>query len=167
MDLSPDGTRIAATRSPAGPIYILSLRREAMRQIQVKGWSNLLSLNWATDGNGLFVADGVQGGAVLLHVDLQGNARVLWKNHGGNWTPALPSVWDLSEELAVRNPIKGNAKIRVVEEVEELETDPQQALLPTGELRVFHDRKVGVEVTWAAEATVPLGESHSGAATWA
>jgi Tol biopolymer transport system component len=91
LDLSPDGTRIAATRSSSGPIYILSLRGEAMREIQVKGWSNLLSLNWATDGKGLFVADGVQGGAVLLHVDLQGNARVLWKNHGGNWTPALPS----------------------------------------------------------------------------
>ena len=91
LDLSPDGTRIAATRTPAGPIYILSLRGDAMRQIQVKGWRNLLSLNWATDGKGLFVADGVQGGAVLLHVDLQGNARVLWKNHGGNWTPALPS----------------------------------------------------------------------------
>jgi Tol biopolymer transport system component len=91
LDLSPDGSRIAATRSPAGSIYILSLRGEAMREIQVKGWSNLLSLNWAADGKGLFVANGVQGGAVLLHVDLQGNARVLWKNHGGNWTPAMSS----------------------------------------------------------------------------
>ncbi len=91
LDLSPDGTRIAAIRSPGEPIYILSLRGQVPQQIRVKGWNNLLSLNWAADGKGLFVSNGVHGGAVLLHVDLQGNARVLWKNDGGNWTPGLPS----------------------------------------------------------------------------
>jgi len=82
----------------------------------------------------------------------------------GRW---LLQVRDLPEELPVRNPAKGKAKIWVVEEVEELETYPQQALLPTGEPSAFHHRKVGVEVSWAAEAILPLGESHSGAATWA
>jgi serine/threonine protein kinase len=91
LDLSRDGTRIAAIRTPRGPIYIFSLRGQVPQQIQVKGWGNLLSLNWAADGKGLFVSSGVHGGAVLLHVDLQGNVRVLWKNDGGNWTPALPS----------------------------------------------------------------------------
>jgi hypothetical protein len=28
---------------------------------------------------------------VLLHVDLQGNAQVFWKNHGFNTTTARPS----------------------------------------------------------------------------
>jgi serine/threonine protein kinase len=90
--LSPDGTRVAATRTPSGPIYILSLPGEPPRQIRVKGWSNLLSVNWAADGKGLFVSSGIRGARVLLHVDLQGNAHPLWKNQGA-WgeTLAYPS----------------------------------------------------------------------------
>jgi Tol biopolymer transport system component len=90
--LSPDGTRVAATRTPSGPIYILSLRGEPPRQIRVKGWSNLLSVNWAADGKGLFVSSGIRGARVLLHVDLRGNAHPLWKNQGA-WgeTLAYPS----------------------------------------------------------------------------
>jgi hypothetical protein len=81
-ELSPDGARIAATRTPHGPIYILSLRGERTRQIRVKGWSNLESVTWAADGKGLFVSSGVRGARVVLHVDLQGNAYPLWKNAG-------------------------------------------------------------------------------------
>lgn len=80
--LSPEGARIAATRTPTGPIYILSLRGEAPKQIRVKGWSNLLSVNWTADGKGLLVSSGIRNAQVLLHVDLQGNAYPLWKNAG-------------------------------------------------------------------------------------
>jgi serine/threonine protein kinase len=82
LDLSPDGTRVAATLSPAGPIYILSLRGKATQQIHVKGWSNLLSLTWAADGKSLFVFSGKRKERALLHVDLQGNAHFLWENPG-------------------------------------------------------------------------------------
>jgi hypothetical protein len=80
FDLSPDGTRIAGFRSPAGPIYILSLRGMAAQEIRVKGWNNLKSLNWTADGKGLFVStdNDIPSGAALLHVDLQGDASVLW-----------------------------------------------------------------------------------------
>jgi Tol biopolymer transport system component len=85
LDLSADGARIAATRSPAGPIYILSTHGQAMQQIRVKGRSNLLAFTWAVDGKGLFVvAAGIRGGHVLLYVDLQGNAHVLWENAGAS-----------------------------------------------------------------------------------
>jgi serine/threonine protein kinase len=80
--LSPDGTRIAATRTPKEPIHILSLRGEAPQQIQVKGWSNLLSVNWTADGKGLLVSSAIRSAQVLLHVDLQGNAHPLWRNAG-------------------------------------------------------------------------------------
>ncbi|HET9306113.1 MAG TPA: protein kinase [Candidatus Sulfotelmatobacter sp.] len=91
-DLSPDGARVAATRSPAGPIYILSVRGESIREIKVNGWSNLQEFSWAADGRGLFLVAGVPGKHVLLHVDLQGNARVLWENAGASGeTLALPS----------------------------------------------------------------------------
>jgi len=91
-DLSPDGTRAAATRSPAGPIYILSVHGEPIREIKVNGWSNLQEFSWAADGRGLFLVVGVPGKHVLLHVDLQGNARILWENAGASGeTLALPS----------------------------------------------------------------------------
>ena len=92
LDLSPDGTRVAVTRSLAGPIYILSLGGQVLQQVQVKGWSNLQFLNWAADGKGLFVSAGVRNGKELLHVDLQGNAHALWEDSGGSaGTEAFPS----------------------------------------------------------------------------
>jgi Tol biopolymer transport system component len=84
FDISPDGTRVAITRTQAGPIYILSLTGEVIRQIQVKGWSNLQSFYWAADGKGLFVTAAIRNGREVLHVDLQGNAHALWENTGGS-----------------------------------------------------------------------------------
>jgi hypothetical protein len=91
LDLSPDGTRIAAIRSPEGPIQILSLNGQPTHEIQVKGWSSMHTLDWTSDGKGILVSNGSQGGAVVLHVDLRGKAAVLWKNPGVNWTPGLES----------------------------------------------------------------------------
>ena len=92
LDLSPDGTRVAATRTLAGPIYILSLDGEVLQRVRVKGWNNLQSLIWAADGKSLFVTVGIRNGRELLHVDLQGNAHVLWENTGGSGeTLAHPS----------------------------------------------------------------------------
>jgi eukaryotic-like serine/threonine-protein kinase len=90
--LSPDGTRIAATRTPEGPIYILSLQGRATEEVRVKGWSNILSVNWAANGKGLFVSSGTRQGRTLLHVDFQGNAHPLWQNTGASGeTLAMPS----------------------------------------------------------------------------
>jgi hypothetical protein len=92
LDLSPDGTRFAATRSASGPITIFSLHGEVIQEIHVKGWSNLLAFSWAADGKSLFAVVGIRGGRVVLHVDLQGNASVLWENIGGSGeTLAIPS----------------------------------------------------------------------------
>jgi Tol biopolymer transport system component len=91
IDLSPDGTRIAAIPSSKGPIQILSLRGQPQQEIQMKDWNRVHTLNWAADGNGILVSNSMQGGAAILHVDLRGNAQVMWKNPGVNWTPALES----------------------------------------------------------------------------
>ncbi len=92
LDLSPDGTRVAATRTLAGPIYILSLGGQVLQEVQVKGWSNLLNVIWAADGKGFFVTAGIHNGREILHVDLQGNAHTLWENTGGSAeTLAYPS----------------------------------------------------------------------------
>jgi DNA-binding winged helix-turn-helix (wHTH) protein/Tol biopolymer transport system component len=84
LDISPDGTRIAATRTLTSPIYILSLRGKLLQEIQVKGWSNLESFFWAADGKGLFVTSAIPNAKDVLYVDLRGNAYKLWENTGGS-----------------------------------------------------------------------------------
>jgi Tol biopolymer transport system component len=84
VELSPDGTRVAIIPSPTGPIYILSLRGQAMRQIHLRGWSDLMSLSWAADNKSLFVFSRSRQERALLHVDLQGNAHLLWENPGAD-----------------------------------------------------------------------------------
>jgi serine/threonine protein kinase len=81
-DLSPDGTRIAAIRSPAGPIYLLSLRGQPTQEIHVKGWSNLSEFIWAADGKSLYVTAVEHNRRIILHVDLLGNANVFWQTLG-------------------------------------------------------------------------------------
>lgn len=89
-DISPDGTRLALSRGPEGPIRILSLRGQPTQVIQVKGLDKMGSVYWAADGKGLYVSNGLNGGT-LSHVDLQGHAHVLWKSQGGVRTFGIPS----------------------------------------------------------------------------
>jgi Tol biopolymer transport system component len=91
VDLSPDGTRLATMMTPTSPIKILSLRHGSTQQVNVKGWSNFLGFRWAADGRFLFVVSGPRGQRTLLHVDLQGNAQVLWEGSGSADTLAIPS----------------------------------------------------------------------------
>jgi serine/threonine protein kinase len=89
--LSPDGTRIAVLNMMEGRIHILSLRRKATVDFPVKGWNSLDSLAWTADGKALFVSNQTEDASVLLHVNLQGNSQVLWKQEGGVGTVAIPS----------------------------------------------------------------------------
>jgi Tol biopolymer transport system component len=82
LDLSPDGTRIAYATNHEGPVHILFLRGEPSREIRISGWANLQDIEWA-GAKALLISNGVKGGEVLLHVDMQGNARLLWEQQGG------------------------------------------------------------------------------------
>jgi serine/threonine protein kinase/Tol biopolymer transport system component len=93
-DLSPDGTRIAFgewRETKQGLYHILSLRGEPPQDIQVKGWSNLEDVEWAANGKALLIGHGVEGGAVLLSVDLQGKAHVFGQMRGEHSTYVRPS----------------------------------------------------------------------------
>jgi eukaryotic-like serine/threonine-protein kinase len=90
-DLSPDGTRIAVVKNREGQVHILSLNGRAPQDITVKGWDTLTSAAWAADGKSLFVSSFNDRGPVILSVDLQGNARLLWEHLGGIDTYAVPS----------------------------------------------------------------------------
>lgn len=89
--ISPDGTRLATSRGPEGPIKILVLRSKREQVIQVPGLHDLRLLSWTGDGRGLFVINGVKDGTVLQHVDLQGHAQVLWKCAGSQQCDFSPS----------------------------------------------------------------------------
>jgi Tol biopolymer transport system component len=89
-ELSPDGTRIAIQRRDAPEIYVLSIATHTVKTIKVKGWTNGISVDWDSDGAGFFICT-LQPRAVLLHVDLEGNATPLWEPKGSNTTWALPS----------------------------------------------------------------------------
>ena len=90
-DLSPDGTRIAILKSHEGRIQIVWLNGREPEEITVEGWDNLSTATWTADGNGLFASSYTERGAVLLSVDLQGKARVLWEHKGGIDTYGVPS----------------------------------------------------------------------------
>jgi eukaryotic-like serine/threonine-protein kinase len=90
-DLSPDGTRIALLKHRDGTVDILSLNGYATRQVNSKEVSTLSSVVWTSDGKGLFVSSHKARGADMLHMDLQGNTRLLWEHPGGVDIYGVPS----------------------------------------------------------------------------
>jgi len=102
FDISPDGTRLAVSGNPHGPIHILSLRGHAEHVIPAK-FNNLMgNFFWAADGMGLYVSDQTKRGTVLSYVDLRGKAHVLWVNPSGWATWAKPSPD--GRHLAIEGP---------------------------------------------------------------
>jgi Tol biopolymer transport system component len=107
LDLSPDGTRIAAIGNPEGPIQILSLRGLPTKEIKLKDWKSMHTLNWTADGKAILVSNSIEGGVALLRVDLKGNVQVMLKNGGVNWTCGLESPD--GRHLAFQSaPMEGN-----------------------------------------------------------
>lgn len=91
LDLSPDGTRLAALTNPTGPLRIISLRGQPVEVIHPRVLNNLQFVHWAANGRGLYVFTGARNGRALWHLDLRGNSNLLWENRGGYWAPGLPS----------------------------------------------------------------------------
>ncbi len=94
-DLSPDGDRIAVLRRSEDRVHILSLVGRPERLITVKGRRSLETVDWAADSKGLFASAAQDKSSVLLYVDLQGNAHLLWEQpgeqEGNNDIYAIPS----------------------------------------------------------------------------
>jgi len=90
LALSPDGRQFVLVRRPNSPIQILSLHGDVIRKIRV-GWRNLKGSTWLPDARGLLVTSVTQGGATLLHVNMQGQAHVLTQNRGVDYIFGVPS----------------------------------------------------------------------------
>jgi serine/threonine protein kinase/Tol biopolymer transport system component len=105
-DLSPDGTRIAVLKYSASNIRVFPLNGAPPQEIFAKGWKSLESVHWAADGKGFFVSGTADGGSALLHLDLKGNAHVLWKQKGSiaPWNVPLAHRWGPSAPWAIPSP---------------------------------------------------------------
>ena len=69
-----------------GYLQIRPVRSGTTQIIRLKGINDIRTLAWAADGKGFLVSSGSGEGSVLWHVDLQGNAKALWKC---NWSDCL------------------------------------------------------------------------------
>jgi len=89
FDVSPDGSLLAWPA--ANSIRILSLKDGKTRDVKYTGSWSFPHFDWAADGKGFFVGTWASGGgASLMHIDLQGNVRPLWKTaYSDTW--AMPS----------------------------------------------------------------------------
>lgn len=107
-ELSPNGSQIAFLRSPAGPLSVFSLRDHSTREISLKSSSNLRTLNWSSNNEGLFVSDCAQGNTRLLYLNLRGESSELEERSGGEGTGVVQSpdgrhlaisAWTLSSNM--------------------------------------------------------------------
>ena len=110
--LSPDGSRLAISRSPRGPIEIHSLRGQQTITIPTTGLDPLGYIKWSADGKGLFVSTHKQGVLEILHLDLRGKATVIWKCNQPWTCSANPSP--NGRHLAIRE-VEQNANIFMME----------------------------------------------------
>ncbi len=90
-NLSQDGTRFAVSRGPAGPIQVYSFKDKSTQLIQPKSRIDMLNLAWAADGKTFYFSNRIKDGMELLHMDLQGNTKVLWKNNARTFCVPSPS----------------------------------------------------------------------------
>lgn len=77
--LSPNGSQLAVvTDENRGRLRLLSLDTGATRDVVVKEWPALRGVDWTADGGSILIGSVTpRGTAVILDVDLEGNARVL------------------------------------------------------------------------------------------
>jgi len=77
--LSPNGFQLAVvTDENRGRLRFLSLNTGATRDVVVKEWPVLRGVDWTADGGSVLIGSVTpRGTAVILDVDLEGNARVL------------------------------------------------------------------------------------------
>ena len=114
-------------------------------------------------------------GEFLSHAQFTGSKLDLrlQLNHSGRYIASQVRAQDAGRGLfeignlakvRIRTFIYRETKIRVIEYIKELETDPQRGTLPSRNYRALHNGKISVEVSGSAETIAPLGERHSGSA---
>lgn len=90
--VSTDGSQFACLVRTAhdGRIQFLSLTGSIKREINLKRWSDLNSIDWTPDGK-MLVSSGGPGKVTLLRVDLDGRVQPVWERKLQNFTWGIAS----------------------------------------------------------------------------
>jgi eukaryotic-like serine/threonine-protein kinase len=80
--ISPDGTRLAVTQGPEGPIEIHSLTGAPSQVVHVDGLQRLWGVTWSPNGKALYVSQRTKDRNEVLAVDMEGHTQVIWQNVG-------------------------------------------------------------------------------------
>jgi Tol biopolymer transport system component/DNA-binding winged helix-turn-helix (wHTH) protein len=93
--LSPDGSTVALARGKQGDeepqIRLVSLSNGAEKSMTIQGWTGVAAVDWAADGKTLWATSAHDDESVLLNIDLQGRARVVWRPGKMSVRWAIPS----------------------------------------------------------------------------
>jgi len=93
--LSPDGSLLAIVKDGEhdGRIGFMSLPAGVVREVVLKDWPQLSTVDWSADGKGLLMSSTTSNSTpVLLFVDREGKARVIWEGQKyGSLQWAIPS----------------------------------------------------------------------------
>ena len=94
--LSPEGTRIAVLNPPEKHIHVLHLDGRAPEEIAVKNLNLGDALDWAADGQGLFIDNVTEHGRALTYSDLHGNTHQMWEQTGIFRVGGALSIWGIA-----------------------------------------------------------------------
>ena len=92
-DLSLDGTRLAVTLfdyKNAG-VQIVTLAGGATQKLSAMPWAQLSTVAWAADGKSLYLSSFSSRGSTLVHMDLTGSAKLLFKDQSWDIFSLSPS----------------------------------------------------------------------------
>ncbi len=80
-DLSPDGTRIALSQYDykKADVQIVSVPGGMPQKLSAMPWTQLSNVAWAADGKSLFLCSFSSRGTSILHMDLNGSTKLLFK----------------------------------------------------------------------------------------
>ncbi|MFZ3266358.1 MAG: hypothetical protein WA172_20305 [Terriglobales bacterium] len=80
-DLSPDGSRIVLGLfdHKAGDVQIVPFAGGAPQKLSAMPWTELIAVAWAADGKSLFLASYSSRGTSIVHMDLTGGSKLLFK----------------------------------------------------------------------------------------
>jgi Tol biopolymer transport system component/DNA-binding winged helix-turn-helix (wHTH) protein len=93
--LSPDGQTLAIAKGKWGEdeprIHLVPVHGGADRWLTISGWPGIASLDWAADSKGLWATSVGEEENALLHIDLEGRARLIWRPRKKSVGWAIPS----------------------------------------------------------------------------
>jgi len=93
--LSPDGTTLAIAKGKWADeeprIHLVPVKGGPDRWLTISGWPGIASLDWAADSKALWATSVREEGNALLHIDLEGHARAVWRPKKMTVGWAIPS----------------------------------------------------------------------------